>query len=198
MDRPRRTKAEQTEETTAKLIAVARTVFAEQGFQRSSIENICARAEVTRGALYHHFHDKKALFETVFLQVQAEIGVRIAASGATGDGPFESILAGSRAFLETALDPDVQQIVLRDAPAVLGPDAARLADEEHAAHLLRADLVRLTKAEGLKIDPEAATALINGALNEAALWIAQSPSPQRSLAKALDALERLLTGLRRT
>ncbi|MBV9078526.1 MAG: TetR/AcrR family transcriptional regulator [Methylobacteriaceae bacterium] len=177
--------ARRTEATTARLIAVARRLFAERGYARTATEDVAAAAEVTRGALYHHFKGKDALFEAVFLQIQAEIGARIEAAGAAHTGLRPQIMAGCRAFLEMACEPDIRQIVLRDAPAVLGLEAWRLADERNATFRLRRSLAALDREQGGgRFDVEAMTVLLNGALNEAATWIAQADDPAAALRRA--------------
>jgi AcrR family transcriptional regulator len=197
--RPRRTKAEQTEATTERLISVARRLFAEQGYARTSTEDIVIAAEVTRGALYHHFPGKEALFGTVFLRLQAEIGERIEAASALHDDRWSQIVAGCRAFLEAACEPDVRQIVLRDGPAVIGAIAWRQADERNATFRLRRALFELNDcAGGDAIDVEATTALLNGALNDAALWIAEASDQSAAFKRADAAFVRLIVSLKPT
>lgn len=193
----RRTKAEQTEATTERLITVARRLFAERGFAHAATEDIVAAAAVTRGALYHHFKNKEALFEAVFLQLQAEIGTRIETASAPEPDLWSQIAAGCRAFLEAACEPDIGQIVLRDGPAVLGAEAWRRADERHAVSRLRASLAELHRRPGVAgFDVDATTVLLNGALNEAALWIAEAADRAEALARAAHAFERLIATLR--
>lgn len=192
-----RNKAEQGEITTERLVSVARRLFAERGFARTSTEEIVAAAAVTRGALYHHFAGKEALFEAVFLRLQAEIGQRIEAAAAAPGDRWSQIMAGCRAFLDAACEADIRQIVLRDGPAVLGAEAWRRADERHATHRLRRALVELNEhGAGGEFDPEAMTVLLNGALNEAALWIAEAEDRPAALARADLAFRRLLGTLR--
>ena len=192
----RTTKARQSEVTTARLVAVARALFAERGFARTATEDVVAAADVTRGALYHHFKGKQALFEAVFLQIQAEIGERIEAAAGAHAELWPRIMAGCRAFLEMACEPDVRQIVLRDAPSVLGIEAWRLADERNATFRLRRSLGELDRAHGGRsFDAEVTTVMLNGALNEAALWLAGISDPREALERAVCAFERLTSSL---
>ena len=194
---PRRTKAEQTAATTDRLIATARKMFAERGYARTATEDIVAAAEVTRGALYHHFPGKDALFGAVFLQLQAEIGDRIEAASAKYDDSWSQIVEGCRAFLEAACETDFRQIVLRDGPAVIGPEAWRKADERHATFRLRRALAELNEVTGsTAVDVEPMTALLNGALNEAALWIAEATDHDAALARADAAFAQLIAVLK--
>lgn len=192
----RRSKADQTAATTQRLLAAARRLFAEHGFARTATEDIVAAAAVTRGALYHHFADKRALFEAVFLQLQAETGARIAAAAGSHDDIWARILAGCQAFLAAACEADFAQIVLRDGPAVLGAEAWRHADEIHSLFQLR-DSLEVLRAADAALDVEATLQLLSGALNEAAIWIADAGDRDAALARAGAAFERLIGGLRR-
>jgi AcrR family transcriptional regulator len=196
--RARRTKAEQSEATTERLISVARRLFAERGYAQCATEDIVAAAEVTRGALYHHFRNKEALFEAVFLQIQAEIGARIEAAPAPPEGGlWAEVFAGCYAFLEAACEPDVRQIVLRDAPAVLGIAAWRLADEQNATFRLRCSLAELDAVNGgVRFDVEVMTVMLNGALNEAALWLTESADTASALARTRSAFSHLMQSLK--
>ena len=197
--RPRRTKAEQTEATIERLISVARRLFAERGYARTATEDIVAAAEVTRGALYHHFPGKEALFGAVFLRLQAEIGERIEAASSLHDDRWSQIIAGCRAFLQAACEADIRQIVLLDGPAVIGPVAWRQADERNATFRLRRALSELNDAAGGDaIDVEVTTELLNGALNEAALWIAEAPDRNAAFNRANAAYLRLIGALKPT
>src|ERR1700751_2242805 len=118
----RRTQAERAAETREALIAAARPLFADHGFSAAALETIVRAAGVPRGALYHHFADKTELFAAVFEQVEEEVAVRmgeaIAASHQTD--PIEVMRLGAGFWLDACSDPEVQRIVLVDAPAVLG------------------------------------------------------------------------------
>jgi len=196
IEAPRRTKVEQREATTRTLLAVARDVFARQGYARASTEEIVRRANVTRGALYHHFGSKEGLFAAVVEDVQRDVARRIeTAAGRTDDG-WEQLLDGCRAFLATSTDPHMQRIMLVDAPAVLGWEAWRRMDAEHSMKLLTGLLDRLVAAGVIAPLPVAALAhLLAGAMNEAALWIARSEVPDQALDEAAGTLERLLGAL---
>ena len=94
---------------------------------------------MTRGALYHHFKNKQALFEAVFMELQAEIGERIGDGADQHSDPWARLLASCTAFLAACIEPTVRRIVIQEAPAVLGPAAWRLADEKFSAfHCARA------------------------------------------------------------
>ncbi len=197
VDGQRRTKAEQRAATTRRLLQVGREVFAEQGYAGASTEEIVRRAGVTRGALYHHFADKQALFAAVLADVQRDVAHRIEEAADQESGRWGQLRAGCRAFLAASLDPHVQRIMLLDAPAVLGWEAWRRLDAEHAMRLLREGLDALVAEGGISPQPvEPLTHLLSGAMNEAALWIARSPRTEQALAEATVALDHLLEGLR--
>src|SRR5882757_8883401 len=122
MDDVRRTQAERAAETREALIEAARPLFAAQGFAEVALETIVRAAGVTRGALYHHFADKTELFAAVFEKVEGEVAARmgeaIAASNQTD--PVEVMRLGAEFWLDVCSDPEVQRIVLVDAPGVLG------------------------------------------------------------------------------
>src|SRR5262245_19892066 len=122
-------KAEQSEITQAALLRAARELFARNGYAGTATEEIVARAGVTRGALYHQFRDKEDLFRAVYRQIEAEfadkISARIRSRSRCGATAWEEFREGAQAYLDVALDRDVQRIALLDAPSVLGASAGR-------------------------------------------------------------------------
>jgi AcrR family transcriptional regulator len=196
-DEKRSAKIVQGEATAQKLVVVARQLFSERGYANVSTEEIVRTAEVTRGALYHHFSGKSDLFLAVFEAVQREITARIEQAATATPKPWPGFLAGCHAFLETCLDPHIQQIVFIDAPAVLGWDLWRHVDATYGLVPLKEGLVILMQAGLIKPQPlDALAHLLSGAMNEAALWITQSPNPPEALEEAVTTLEALLNGLR--
>ncbi|MGE8504464.1 MAG: TetR/AcrR family transcriptional regulator [Pseudomonas sp.] len=189
----RRTRAEM-EETRALLLATARKVFTERGYADTSMDDLTAQAGLTRGALYHHFGDKKGLLAAVVQQIDAEMDARLQAISDNADDPWQGFRGRCQAYLEMALEPDIQRIVLRDARAVLGgasPQAQRQCVESMQQlidELMRRGLVA-------KAEPQALAALIYGSLEEATLWIAASDDGKTRLAQSIAALELLLRGL---
>src|SRR6516165_10537526 len=112
--------AENSAATRAALVKVARKLFAERGYTEAATEEVVRRARVTRGALYHHFRDKQDLFRAVLHEEERKLAGTVTAAAATEPDPWRALKAGSEAFLDACLDPAVRQIVLIDAPAVLG------------------------------------------------------------------------------
>jgi len=116
----RRTQAERAADTREALIAAARSLFADPGFADAALETIVRDAGVTRGALYHHFDDKQALFRAVLEAIESEVAERMRSAAAEAADPWDQVRAACRAYLDACLERDVQRIVVLDAPSVLG------------------------------------------------------------------------------
>lgn len=194
----RRSRPEMIAETRAKLIAAARKAFGEQGYAEASMDDFTAEAGLTRGALYHHFGDKKGLFEAVVRQIDSEMAERLAALSAAAATRWEGFVQENIGYVEMALEPDIQRILLRDGPAVLG-DPSRWPSADGCIAAIRTDLEQL-QADGVvrnDIDAEVAARLISGASTDAALWIANAADPASASRKAVPAFKALLEGLLR-
>lgn len=196
MSRPR-TQADRVAATRAALLKAARTIFAEQGYAAAATEEIVRRAKVTRGALYHHFEDKRALFDAVASDVAREIAGKIDAMTPMDD-PLKALIVGTGAFLDACLDPAVRRIYLIDAPAVLGWHRWREIDAPHGVRSLREGVTAMLAEQpdnALAIEPT--TFLLAGAFNEAALWIAEArdeKAARRAMDRSLAALIERLFG----
>lgn len=191
------TKAQQREATMKKLIQIARDIFTRDGYAHAATEEIVQLAGVTRGALYHHFGSKEGLFQAVLASVQADVGMRVEARSNQISDIWEQLIGGCIAFLEASLDPQVQRIMLIDAPAVLGWELWRELDAQYSMASLREVLSELMdKGQIAPLPLTALTHLLSGAMNEGALWIAQSDNPQQALREASEALTHLITRLR--
>jgi AcrR family transcriptional regulator len=170
---PSRTQAERLAATRAALLKEARTIFASAGYEAAATEEIVKRAKVTRGALYHHFKDKRDLFEAVVEEVARGIATTIDDETAPVSNPLETLVEGARAFLDACLDPAVRRIYLIDAPAVLGWHRWREIDAPHGVRSLREGIAAVLETRPdstLAVEP--LTFLLSGACNEAALWVA--------------------------
>lgn len=190
----RRTRAEM-EETRASLLATARRVFGEHGYAATSMDDLTAQAGLTRGALYHHFGDKKGLLAAVVAQLDAETDRRLQAISNGADDAWDGFVQRCRTYLELALEPEIQRIVLRDARAVLG--GASPESQRHCVHSMQQLIEQLT-AQGVvaAVDARALASLIYGSLAEAAFWIAEGDDGRVRLRQATAALEMLLRGLK--
>ncbi|WP_211588952.1 TetR/AcrR family transcriptional regulator [Allorhizocola rhizosphaerae] len=191
------TRKEQKEATRQALITVGRRLFATRGYAAVGLTEIVTAAGVTKGALYHHFGSKADLFRAVLEQVQQEVGQRVAQAADAQPEPWAQLIAGCHAFLAASRDPELQQIMLIDGPAVLGWTEWRAMDETNSARHLADALNTLVDAGTLPRQPVAPlTHLLSGAMNEAALWLATSTRP-RDLTDTQAALTRMLESLRR-
>lgn len=189
----RRTRTEM-EETRATLLATARKVFSERGYAETSMDDLTAQAGLTRGALYHHFGDKKGLLAAVVEQIDAEMDARLQAISDTVGDTWEGFSQRCQAYLEMALEPEIQRIVLRDARAVLGgasPEAQR-----HCVESMQSLINKLIQ-QGVvaEADPQALASLVYGSLAEAAFWIANGDDGDTRVQRSSAALELLLRGL---
>jgi AcrR family transcriptional regulator len=191
-----RKRSEMMEETRAKLIEAARKSFAEKGYAASSMDDFTAAAGLTRGALYHNFGDKKGLLQAVIDQIDAEMLARMrAAAKARGGSLWEVFVAEGVAYIEMAIEPEIQRIVMLDGPAVLG-DPSQWPNQNACLRTTTETITALIEEGTVKpVDAEAAARLINGAALNAALWIAAAENPEDVLAKVVDAFQQLASGL---
>jgi AcrR family transcriptional regulator len=179
------------------LIRAALDLFTKRGYAGVGTEEIVARAKVTRGALYHHFSDKRDLFRAVFERVEGELMARIGARMEASDDPWELMLAGMRSFLDACDEPAVKQIALTDAPSVLGWQVWREIDNRHGLGLTRAALQGAVDAGVIRpIAVEPMAHLFVAALSEAAFVIAYSDHPRKARTEVEQALIQLVEGLR--
>jgi AcrR family transcriptional regulator len=190
-----RRRAQMVEKTRAKLIRAARKAFATKGYAAASMDDLTAKAGLTRGALYHNFGDKKGLLQAVIDQIDAEMLTRMRAAHDRAETRWLGFLDESVAYIEMALEPEIQRIVLRDGPAVLG-DPSQWPSQNECIRSMSENLQKL-RDEGtiVAVDPEAAARLISGASLHAAQWIANSEDPEATSKKAVKAFNALLEGL---
>lgn len=191
------TRAQQRERTRAVLLDVSTRLFATRGYAAVGLAEIVREAGVTKGALYHHFAGGKTdLFRAVLTQVQAEVARTVAATADAEPDPWVQLTVGCRAFLTASTDPAVRRIMLIDGPAVLGWREWRAMDDAESASHLAGMLTALVESGIIARQPVAPlTRLLSGAMNEAALWLAETDDPA-DLDAVLAALSRMLEALR--
>jgi AcrR family transcriptional regulator len=191
--------ADRSSATRARLVKAARELFTERPYADVGTEEIVRRARVTRGALYHHFADKRDLFRAVHEQMEAEVVERIQgqlASSAARD-PIEALRAGVGSYLDACADPSFARITLVDAPAVLGWEEWRRIDEAHALRLILAGLEGAMEAGALRRQPVRPLAqLMLGTMGEAGLLIANATDPKATRVEIEAALLAWLDALR--
>lgn len=191
----RRNRAEMAQETTARLLAVARRAFAEQGFADVSLDALSAEAGLTRGALHHHFGNKAGLFEAVLRGVDAEIGLELDLLWDSEPDPWLAFRACFHAYLDAILRPDRRRIALQDAPAVLGAKAFDILIDSGLSATIDS-LDGLIAAGRLRAeDPVALAHLLNGATSNLAFWASEGGEDR--LARAHAALDLVFDGLAR-
>ena len=199
-ERPeRRSQAERSAATRGALVRAARELFARDGYAATGREAIVERAGVTRGALYHHFADKEALFRAVFEELEAEVMAKAATAAVAvpPDDPLGQLRAGSMAYLDVALDPAVQRVCLLDAPAVLSPAIREEVMDAYAVGLVREVLQAAMDRGALIPQPlEPLTHLLLAALHEAALYVARAGDQAAARAEVGATVGHLLDGLR--
>lgn len=184
-------------ETRSKLIAAARKAFGEAGYAGTSMDVFTASVGLTRGALYHHFSDKKGLLRAVAETIDAEIDLRLRMITENNANLWQGFVGRCRVYLEMALEPEVQRIVLRDAPSVLGATYAQDSQRQCLASL--ANILAALMEEGTikQGDADMLARLINGALVDATLWIGDGDTPENRLATAIGSVDLLLSGLKK-
>ena len=176
---------------------VATELFAERGYAAVGTEEIVARAGVTRGALYHHFRDKKDLFRAVFEQLEERLVASIASRMSGVEDPWEVLVTGMRAALDAATEPAVMRISLLDAPAVLGWREWRDIEARYGLGLVAATLRHAMDQKVFREQDVTSLAhMLVGALSEAGMLIADSDDPATTRREVEPPLLSLLSGLR--
>jgi AcrR family transcriptional regulator len=198
MEVNRRSQQNRSTLTRAALVEAARPLFAQHGFAGVGTETIVRSAGVTRGALYHQFADKTELFAAVYEQIEQDIvqrlEERIAEVGATD--PIEVMRLGAGAWLDACAEPEVQQIVLLDGPAVLGWQRWREVGLRYGLGLVEGLLTHAVQVGRIPAQPVAALAhLLVGALDEAALYVARAEDQVAAGNDVRVVVERLITQL---
>jgi AcrR family transcriptional regulator len=189
-------RAQYAEATRRGLLEAARELFAAEGYVDVSIEEICRRARVTKGALYHHFRDKRDLFSAVFAQVEQEWADELAELVAEERDPLERIQIVGDAFLDACLDPARQRILLLDGPSLVAWEEVRRIDAGRGFGLIATLLSEAMESGQLERQPVGPLAhLMLGAMYEASLAIARDKDPARARTRIGAALTRLVEGL---
>jgi AcrR family transcriptional regulator len=192
------TQAERTEATRGRLVGTARRLFAAKGFAATSTEEILSEADVSRGALYHHFPSKTDLFQATFEQVEDELTAKVleaATSGGETD-PMRILEIGFDAFLDQCLNPEVQRIVMLDGPTVLGWDLWHELDERYGFGSIKAVLsvaAEMGRIQESAVEP--LTHLLLGALMQAGMVVARSDDPLTAKKAMTDTFARIVSAL---
>jgi AcrR family transcriptional regulator len=179
--------------TRQRLVTAARELFGTRGYAGVGTEEIVRAAGVTRGALYHQFRDKADLFAAVAEQVEAEIAERIAAGAGAAADPVEALRAGAWLFLDACAEPEVERIILLDAPAVLGWQAWRDLAGRYGLGLVQLTLQSAIDVGAIVPLPVVPLAhVLIGALDECALYVAGAEDPAAARQECAAIVDRIL------
>ncbi|WP_077467534.1 MULTISPECIES: TetR/AcrR family transcriptional regulator [Rhizobium] len=192
----RKPRSEMIAETRAKLLAAGRKAFGSVGYAEASMDDFTAAAGLTRGALYHHFGDKKGLLQAVVGEIDAEMTARLCAISSQAPSRWQGFIDENVGYVQMALEPELQRIMFRDGPAVLGDPSGW--PSANGCITAVAESLRSLVEEGIIVDmdPEAGARLINAASSSAAQWIANSDDPEATSKRAVKAFRTFLEGLR--
>lgn len=189
-------KIKQGEATSRKLLRIARNEFKRKGYAKTTTEAILRKANVTKGALYHHFPSKCDLFEAVYRDVEEEMAERISMASTSAVKPFDRLLAGCYAYFDACADSDLHRILRLDGPTALGQAKWQEIDREFGVEKLLPFLRELHRQGVIRVTSvEAFAYLLTGAMNEATFWIAQHPNKALALKQSKTTLRELLSAV---
>lgn len=189
-------RSQHVEATRRAVLAAARAAFGRKGYTQTSVDEIAAAARVTKGAVYHHFAGKEALFRAVYAEVEAEAQARTAGAVDRGRSAIDQIVAGVNAYLDVALDEEIRRITLVDGPAVLGLEPEGPADQQPGYMALRLALsTAIAHGQIIDLDPGVLAHLIGGLSLLGGLLIARSSDPDVTRAALGPVLDAMLRGL---
>jgi AcrR family transcriptional regulator len=193
---PATLRSQHVEATRRAVLAAARSLFGSKGYSQTSVDQIATAARVTKGAVYHHFANKEALFRAVHAEVEGEAQARAIAARDPGGSPVDQIVAMVNGYLDAALDEEIRRITLIDGPALLGLEPDLPADQQANQEGLRAFLATaIERGELVDVDPGVVTHLIGGLALQGGLLIARAGDPDATRATLGQAIEALLRGL---
>jgi AcrR family transcriptional regulator len=198
MESQRRTQEQRSAATRGALVDAARRLWAQRGYADVGTPEIAQTAGVTRGAMYHQFADKAALFGSVIEAVEADMVGRLAEAVAASapTTPAAALRAAADAWLEISGDAEIRQIVLLDGPQVLGWDGFRDLAQRYSLGMTEELLRQAIDAGQLPVQPVRALAhVLIGALDEAAMVVASDPDPDRARAELREVVHHLLDGM---
>ena len=193
---PATLRSQHVEATRRAVLDAARSSFARKGYAQTSVDEIAAAARVTKGAVYHHFAGKEALFRAVHDEVEAEALARVASAGVPEGAPIDQIVAQVNAYLDAALDQEIQRITLIDGPAVLGLGLDVPADQQPGHVALRLFIATaIEHGQIAELDPDVLARLIGGLALQGGLLIARASDPDVTRTALGQALGAMLRGL---
>ena len=192
-------RAQYSASTKRALVEVATEQFSEHGYGGTSLDTIVAGARVTKGALYHHFSGKQAVFEAVFAKVEDDAAREIKGALRGSRDPWEKALAGLRAFLEVVQQPTYQRVVIQDGPAILGYERFREQEERSAYGIVQDIVGSVLEASTYDLDDamkQTFSRIFFGAMSAAGESVSSAEDPKQAVARIEAAIGFILTGLR--
>ena len=187
-----------SDSTKRALVDVAEQLFTEHGYSATSLDAIVAGADVTKGALYHHFSGKQAIFEAAFERIESRATTGIARATEGHADPWEKARAGLRAFLEAVQEPGYRQVVISDGPSVLGHERFR-EQEERSTYAIVDEIVRsVLTSEAWDLDDamlDTFTRIFFGAMSAAGGSVAVSADPAAAAERVEAAIGFIMAGL---
>ncbi|HEY7012840.1 MAG TPA: helix-turn-helix domain-containing protein [Streptosporangiaceae bacterium] len=182
------------EATRRAVLDAARSLFGRKGYAQTSVEEIADAARVTKGAVYHHFAGKEALFRAVHAEVEAEAQARTVEAGNPEQPPIDQIVAMMNAYLDAALDEEIRRITLIDGPALLGLEPETTPNEQ-VANVRSFIASAIARGQLADVDPALLTDLVGGLALLGGLQIARAGDPDATRAAVGKVLDAMLRGL---
>ena len=186
------------QETTDRLIAVARASFAAVGFNATALDALALQAGVTRGAVHHHFTNKAGLFEAVLRQIDAELGAEIQLIWDAESDHWLGFRRCFHAYLDAILRPDRRRIMFLDAPAVLGVKGINILMDSGFGDIVEELQAMITDRRVVAVDAVAMAHLINGATINLAFWVVDAQQSDDRISRAHATLAAMFDGLTRS
>ncbi|MFT4189028.1 MAG: TetR/AcrR family transcriptional regulator [Aeromicrobium sp.] len=183
--------------TKKALVQSARRLFADHGYAGTSLDEIVAASRVTKGAFYHHFRSKLALFDTVFTELQDVAIERIRNAQDAEKDPWDKARAGLRAYLDVSRDPEFRRVCMQEAPVALGQEAFNEAERRTSHGLISDNVSQLLAEMGVEdMDPEALAAVFHGAIRSSAEFVADSSDPDLASEQVEQSINLIMSALR--
>jgi AcrR family transcriptional regulator len=193
---PAMLRSQHAEATRRAVLDAAKSLFGRQGYPQTTVDEIADAARVTKGAVYHHFAGKEALFRAVYAEVETDAQARVLRAGNAGMTPVDQMVAMMNAYLDAALDVEIRRITLVDGPAIVGQEIDNNTEQQPGFAAVRAFLATaIASGEIMDLDPGALTGLLGGLAWVAGLLIARSGDPDETRATLGRALDAMLRGL---
>ncbi|SER61723.1 transcriptional regulator, TetR family [Actinokineospora terrae] len=193
--RPRR--EDYSESTRQALVDSAVALFTKQGYAATSLDAIARRARVTKGALYHHFSGKQAVFEAAFGAVERAVLAKLGQVVAGPGTPWDRAVSGLQAYVQVCLEPSYQRIAIHEGPVVMGWERWREAEEHFSFGLVKGAVEALVEAGEIDDLPVEVTArILFGALQTGAAIIAGADDPRKAGTDVSRTIIRVLEGMR--